>query len=52
MIQATFLNHMGEKLVNLGDGVESHGLVDYEMGVWEEEIISGRYSHPRHSIQG
>ena len=42
MIPASYLNHMGDKLVNLSDGMESHGLVDYEMGVWEEEIISGK----------
>lgn len=23
--------------------MERHGLVDYEMGFWEEEIISGRF---------
>lgn len=37
-----FLERMGSELVRLCDGMEQHGLVDYEMGVWEEEIITGR----------
>lgn len=39
-----FLEQMGSQLVRLCDGMEQHGLVDYEMGVWEEEIISGALS--------
>lgn len=31
---------MGKELVRLCDIMEKHGLVDYQMGVWEEEIIS------------
>jgi hypothetical protein len=30
---------MGEFLMEFCDGIESYGLVDYEMGVWEEEIL-------------
>lgn len=41
LIQEEFLEKMGRDLVRLCDGMERHGLVDYEMGVWEEEIISG-----------
>lgn len=33
---------MGRELIRLCDGTETYGLVDYQMGVWEEEIISGR----------
>ena len=51
VIDTSFLNHMGEKLVSLSDGMESHGLVDYEMGVWEEEIISGRRSRYWRSME-
>ena len=40
LIPTTFLENMGRDLVRLCDGMERHGLVDYEMGVWEEEIIS------------
>jgi len=35
---------MGKELVRLCDIMEKHGLVDYQMGVWEEEIIS-RWCH-------
>lgn len=29
---------MGDELIRLCDGIERHGLVDYEYGVWEEQI--------------
>lgn len=28
-----------DKLIQLCDAIEKHGLVDYEMGIWEEQII-------------
>jgi hypothetical protein len=34
------LETMGKELVRLCDIMEKHGLVDYQMGVWEEEIIT------------
>ncbi|EEH50191.2 uncharacterized protein PADG_06270 [Paracoccidioides brasiliensis Pb18] len=34
------LNRMGRELVRMCDRLEQHGLVDYQMGVWEEEILS------------
>ncbi|MCJ1282991.1 hypothetical protein MMC26_002318 [Xylographa opegraphella] len=39
ILQIEFLERMGRELVRLCDGMERHGLVDYQMGVWEEEII-------------
>jgi len=33
---------LAEELIRLCDGVAQHGLVDYEMGVWEDEIISSK----------
>lgn len=33
---------MGKELVRLCDKMEQYGLVDYQMGVWEEEILSGK----------
>ena len=39
LIQEDFLERMGTRLVALCDDMEKHGLVDYQMGVWEEEII-------------
>ncbi|MBE3047944.1 hypothetical protein IMZ48_36630 [Candidatus Bathyarchaeota archaeon] len=36
------LEDMGKELVRLCDGVEKHGLVDYEYGVWEEQIVGSK----------
>ena len=44
ILQEDFLERMGRELVRLCDNMERHGLVDYQMGVWEEEIISGEHS--------
>lgn len=40
LIQEGMLERMGDEVVRLCDTMERHGLVDYQMGVWEEEIIS------------
>ncbi|KAL8772584.1 MAG: hypothetical protein Q9209_002245 [Squamulea sp. 1 TL-2023] len=40
VIQKAVLERMGEALVQNCDELEKYGLVDYEMGVWEEEIMS------------
>ena len=37
------IKKMGDELIRLCDEVERHGLVDYEYGVWEDEIESGMY---------
>ena len=37
------LQNLGDELTRLCDGLEKSGLVDYEMGVWEEEIINREY---------
>ncbi|EQK98205.1 hypothetical protein G6O67_003842 [Ophiocordyceps sinensis] len=34
------IKRMGDELVRLCDGIERHGLVDYQYGVWEEQIES------------
>lgn len=34
------VQRLGDELIRLCDGLEKSGLVDYEMGVWEEEIIT------------
>ena len=34
------IQRLGDELTRLCDGLEKSGLVDYEMGVWEEEIIN------------
>ncbi|KAF2827781.1 hypothetical protein CC86DRAFT_200221 [Ophiobolus disseminans] len=40
LIDYEFLETMGTQLVKNCDNMEKHGLVDYQMGVWEEEIIA------------
>ncbi|KAK5157669.1 hypothetical protein LTR04_005342 [Oleoguttula sp. CCFEE 6159] len=40
LLEIDFMERMGRELVRLCDNVEKHGLVDYQMGVWEEEIIT------------
>ena len=38
------LERIGSELIRLCDGLEKYGLVDYQMGVWEEEILSSEQS--------
>lgn len=38
------LEKMGKELVRLCDSIERHGLVDYQYGVWEEQIMDGAWS--------
>ncbi|KAL8655260.1 MAG: hypothetical protein Q9210_001008 [Variospora velana] len=40
LLQEAVLERMGESLISFCDGIERYGLVDYQMGVWEEEIMS------------
>jgi hypothetical protein len=40
LIEADMLEKMGTQLIKNCDNIEKHGLVDYQMGVWEEEIIA------------
>ena len=43
LLESDQLEGMGKELVRLCDIMEKHGLVDYQMGVWEEEIITRQY---------
>lgn len=50
ILDKPMLTKMGDELVRWCDGIEQHGLVDYEMGVAEEQIISSEFkpqSSPR-----
>ncbi|KAL8665847.1 MAG: hypothetical protein Q9202_001970 [Teloschistes flavicans] len=40
LLRAESLENMAETLVQLCDSIEKYGLVDYQMGVWEEEIMN------------
>ena len=33
---------LGDELIGLNDDLKLTGLIDYEMGVWEEEIVNGK----------
>lgn len=37
------IKKMGDELIQLCDGIERHGLVDYEYGVWEDRIETSQY---------
>lgn len=41
------LKKLGDELVRLCDSIERHGLVDYQYGVWEEQITESRSNHTR-----
>ena len=38
ILTAGTIQNMVDELIRLCDSIEQHGLVDYERGVWEEEI--------------
>ena len=40
LMEYEHMENMGKELVRLCDVMEKHGLVDYQMGVWEEEILN------------
>jgi hypothetical protein len=42
MTQA-FINKMAKDLIRMCDAVEKHGLVDYQYGVAEEQIIMSKF---------
>lgn len=44
LIRRDRMENMGTGLIQLCDQLEQHGLVDYQMGIWEEEILSGELS--------
>lgn len=46
ILHAQLISNMGNELVRLCDGIERHGLVDYQYGVWEEQIIKSRHPFP------
>lgn len=37
------MQSMGKHLIQLCDQLEQYGLVDYQMGIWEEEILCGEF---------
>jgi hypothetical protein len=39
-----FINKMAKDLIRMCDAVEKHGLVDYQYGVAEEQIIMSEFT--------
>lgn len=40
------IEQLGNELVRLCDGLERHGLIDYQYGVWEDQIVAGKVFSP------
>ncbi|KAI8710566.1 hypothetical protein NCS52_01556800 [Fusarium sp. LHS14.1] len=40
LMSKAMIKKMGNELIRLCDGIECHGLVDYQYGVWEEQITA------------
>lgn len=51
IVEYDFIEKMGNKLVKNCDNMEKHGLVDYQMGVWEEEITASACKPPPAPLQ-
>lgn len=46
LMEPELMESMGKEIVRLCDIMEKFGLVDYEMGVWEEDIINRKTPTP------
>ena len=44
LIAQEFINKMAKDLIRMCDAVEKHGLVDYQYGVAEEQIMESRFA--------
>ncbi|EGU72285.1 hypothetical protein FOXB_17205 [Fusarium oxysporum f. sp. conglutinans Fo5176] len=40
LVSKAMIKKMGNELIRLCDGIERHGLVDYQYGVWEDQITA------------
>lgn len=43
LVSKETIEKMGQELIRLCDSIERHGLVDYQYGVWEEQIMTGMW---------
>lgn len=50
LIEYDDLEQLGDSLVKACDQLEGQGLVDYQMGIWEEMIIPSQYSLPGRGV--
>jgi hypothetical protein len=46
LMSQDFINKMAKDLIRMCDAIEKHGLVDYQYGVAEEQIIMSRSPPP------
>lgn len=46
-LNETQLENAGKFIITWCDILEEYGLVDYELGIWEEEILSGKWKGGR-----
>ncbi|KAH7172691.1 hypothetical protein DER46DRAFT_497104 [Fusarium sp. MPI-SDFR-AT-0072] len=47
LVSKAMIRKMGNELIRLCDGIERHGLVDYQYGVWEDQITAGEQMQSR-----
>jgi hypothetical protein len=47
VVSEAMIKKMGNELIRLCDGIERHGLVDYQYGVWEDQITAGMSVYSR-----
>lgn len=50
IMEIGLLTRLVDDIIRLCDRLDDMGLVDYEMGIWEEEIVSGKFCAPCSSI--
>jgi hypothetical protein len=43
MMSQEFIGKMAKDLIRMCDAIEKHGLIDYQLGVAEEQIIQGMF---------
>jgi hypothetical protein len=43
LISQEFINKMAKDLIRMCDVIEKHGLIDYQYGVAEEQIMQGMF---------
>jgi hypothetical protein len=46
LVSKVMVRKMGNELIRLCDGIERHGLVDYQYGVHEDRITAGMDLQP------
>lgn len=52
LLSSDLMSNMGAELIKLCDQLEQYGLVDYQMGIWEEEILCGNLIQATISVSG